>query len=327
LEFSSCLSNWFLASSLFSEEGELDDPDPDLGDPPVEEDLVGCTETEEVLVIVLEGGVDNNEDKVDILGIADDIMTTGNCWWWILCPPEGAVSAVRRYDVVEVTEATGATFDKFELVEFEEAEAVAEAVLPVRWRFELGTSPTMECIETIELEFEFNALWYFDLVWTWTTLLNLWCMLPLWLPISPVIRYTRLTFCLSRTAPKKWLRTTSRSSGWQKSRKHLPTMDKVLAATEALKRLEVVPPDGEVSVCITFITLKEVGSNFVVNSSVAFAIMALLAAACCITALEVTTVKGWGLTSLSLRATHKSLEVSALSWSLLTVIQATYNVM
>ena len=46
LEFSSCLSNWFLASSLFSEEGELDDPEPDLGDPPVEEDLVGCTETE-----------------------------------------------------------------------------------------------------------------------------------------------------------------------------------------------------------------------------------------------------------------------------------------
>ena len=42
------------------------------------------------------------------------------------------MSAVRRYDVVEVTEATGGTFDKFELVEFEEAEAVAEAVLPVR---------------------------------------------------------------------------------------------------------------------------------------------------------------------------------------------------
>ena len=29
---------------------------------------------------VLEGGVDNNEDNVDILGIADDIITTGICW-------------------------------------------------------------------------------------------------------------------------------------------------------------------------------------------------------------------------------------------------------
>ena len=68
------------------------------------------------------------------------------------------MSAVRRYDVVEVTEVAAADrFDKFELVEFEETaaeteEAVAEAVLPVRCRLLLGTSPTMECMETIELE-------------------------------------------------------------------------------------------------------------------------------------------------------------------------------
>ena len=83
------------------------------------------------------------------------------------------MSAVcKRYDVVEVTEATGLFCDKFELVEFDEEFAepdVAEvAVLfPVAVRCRLllaGTSPTMECMETIELEFEFNALWYFDLV-------------------------------------------------------------------------------------------------------------------------------------------------------------------
>ena len=48
-EFSSCLSNWFLASSLFSLEGEFDEPEPDLvGEPPVEfpeDPLGGCTET------------------------------------------------------------------------------------------------------------------------------------------------------------------------------------------------------------------------------------------------------------------------------------------
>jgi len=73
-----------LASSLFSLEGEFDEPEPDLvGEPPVEfpeDPLGGCTETEEVLVIVLEGGVDSKEDNVDILGIDDDIITTGNCW-------------------------------------------------------------------------------------------------------------------------------------------------------------------------------------------------------------------------------------------------------
>ena len=78
------------------------------------------------------------------------------------------MSAVRRYDVVEeVTEAAAAAaatavFDKFELVELEaEVLPAAAEAFPVRL---LGTSPTMECMETIELEFEFNALWYFDLV-------------------------------------------------------------------------------------------------------------------------------------------------------------------
>lgn len=78
---------------------------------------------------------------------------------------------------------------------------------------------------------------------------------------------------------------------------------------------------GEVSANIT---LKVVGCNLVVNRSVALVITALLLAE--ITEAgeaEATMVNGWGLTSLSFLATHKSLEVSAFSCFRLTVIQAT----
>ena len=103
-------------------------------------------------------------------------------------------------------------------------------------------------------------------------------------------------------------------------------MDKVLAATEARRRLLEDAP-GEVSACIT---LEVRGSCLVVNNSVALAMMGLLVppeAAEAIVGLLVTIVWGCGLTSLSLRATHKSLEVSALSWLRRTVIQATYKLM
>ena len=54
-----------MASSLFSEEGELDDPEPDRGDPPVEEDLVGCTETE-IKRQLWKGGSSNVKKKCQL---------------------------------------------------------------------------------------------------------------------------------------------------------------------------------------------------------------------------------------------------------------------
>ena len=83
--------------------------------------------------------------------------------------------------MVEVTEAAAAAtatalavaaaLDKFELVEFEfppppEPEVL---LLPLLFRLFWGVipkSPTMECMETIELELFVNALWYLDLVCT-----------------------------------------------------------------------------------------------------------------------------------------------------------------
>lgn len=54
----------------------------------------------------------------------------------------------------------------------------------------------------------------------------------------------------------------------------MPTIDNVLAATEALRRPESrVAPPGESEHTPACITLKEVGSNLVVNNSVVLAII------------------------------------------------------
>ena len=81
--------------------------------------------------------------------------------------------------MVEVTEAAAAAtatalavaaaLDKFELVEFEFPPVPEVLLLPLLFRLFWGVipkSPTMECMETIELELFVNALWYLDLVCT-----------------------------------------------------------------------------------------------------------------------------------------------------------------
>ena len=53
----------------------------------------------------------------------------------------------------------------------------------------------------------------------------------------------------------------------------MPTIDNVLAATEALRRPESRVAPGESEHTPACITLKEVGSNLVVNNSVVLAII------------------------------------------------------